>query len=404
MSAPFDIDLDDPGLLLRDDVLADPGPLYDALRRDAPVWQIPGQQSFVVVDPVLIKDAVGRTTELSSNLVSLLHRDERGCPVTFDIAPAGDPVHVLATADPPAHTRHRKVVQQRLSPAAVARIEPSLRSWCDERLALMLASGGGDVVERISNPIPALAICALVGAPLEDADRLVDLVLRTGALLDGVTDLDGMAHASVAALEIVTYADAQLSRARAQPPPARGDLAGVLVDAVDEGAIDVGEARDMLVQLFNAGTETTASLIATSLETVARRPELQDELRDEPGRIPDAIEDVLREDGPFQFHYRWTTTEIMLGDTVIPAASRVLLMWAAANRSSTSGPHFAFGRGAHFCIGAPLARLEARVALEQVLAQTSSIRLDPQHPPARRPSVFLRRHTSLPVRVTRAVE
>ena len=119
------------------------------------------------------------------------------------------------------------------------------------------------------------------------------------------------------------------------------------------------------------------------------------------------LEQILREDGPFQFHYRFAPDDTMLAGTRIPAGSRILLMWAAANRPSPDDgvaddgdrlpPHFAFGRGLHFCLGAPLARLEARVAIEQLLAATSAISLDPERPPQRRPSIFIRRHTALPL-------
>jgi cytochrome P450 family 144 len=86
-------DLDDPKLLFSENVLEDPGPLYDQLRRDAPVWRIPGQDTYLVSDPSLIREAVGRTSEFSSNLVSLLYRDEGGGPISFDMAPLGDPIH-----------------------------------------------------------------------------------------------------------------------------------------------------------------------------------------------------------------------------------------------------------------------------------------------------------------------
>jgi cytochrome P450 len=138
----MDLDLDDPTLFLRDDVLADPRPLYDTLRRRAPVWRLPGQDTYLVADPALIREVVGRPAEFSSNLVSLLHSDGNGCPVGFPVAPLGDPVHVLATADPPVHTRHRTLLQPHLNAAAVGRLEPTLRKVVDERLAPMLAPGG----------------------------------------------------------------------------------------------------------------------------------------------------------------------------------------------------------------------------------------------------------------------
>jgi cytochrome P450 len=151
--------------------------------------------------------------------------------------------------------------------------------------------------------------------------------------------------------------------------------------------------------------------LSTALETLACDRALQARLRAEPELIPGVIEEILRSDGPFQFHYRYTPADTSLGGVDIPAKSRVMLMWAAANRptpgapapellspDATAGrtaPHYAFGRGLHFCIGAPVARLEARLALVGVLAATTNFELDPAHPPTRRPSIFIRRHATL---------
>jgi cytochrome P450 family 144 len=153
--------------------------------------------------------------------------------------------------------------------------------------------------------------------------------------------------------------------------------------------------------------------MATTIEMLARDQSLQDSLRQQPDLIPEALEDILRSNGPFQFHYRYTSVDAVLGGTTIPANSRVLLMWAAANRPARDGsvaltakgqdvrgaPHYAFGRGLHFCIGAPLARLETKVVTEQILRRTSRITLDEQEEPRRRPSISLRRHVSLSVRL-----
>jgi cytochrome P450 len=123
----------------------------------------------------------------------------------------------------------------------------------------------------------------------------------------------------------------------------------------------------------------------------------------------------MRRDGPFQFHYRFTRSDTVLDGTPIPADSRVLLMWAAANRPDLDQtpdmdrgsadkrrvPHYAFGRGLHFCIGAPLARLEARVVIERLLQRTPGLTLDAERPPARRPSISLRRHFTLPAVLAR---
>lgn len=409
----MDLDLSDPGILLRDDVLADPRRFHDTLRRDAPVWQIPGQDSFLVSDPMLIREAVGRPEDFSSNLVSLLHDDGHGCPVAFRMAPYGDPIHVLSNADPPLHTRHRRLLQSHLSPAAVGALEPAITDIVLEHLTGLLVPEPVDVVATFSDPVPARTICELIGLPPSDSPFIVRSVGDTGALLDGVTDLDGMARAAHAALELTGYVQDRLAGALQRPAAERSGLLGVLAEGVESGDVTADEVRDMLVVLVSAGSETTASLIATAVETLALDAELQQRLRREPARIPAAIEDLLRTDGPFQFHYRWAPADTSLGDTRIPVGSRVLLMWAAANRPSpteavptsegTDGrgpaPHFAFGRGLHFCIGAPVARLETRIALEQLLARTASIVLDPRDAPTRRPSIFIRRHATLPVRV-----
>jgi cytochrome P450 family 144 len=404
-------DLDDPMVLWSEDVLADPRPLYDVLRRDAPVWRLPGQATYLVSDPGLIREAVARPDDLSSNLVSVVHLDRVGCPVTFEMGMVGDPMHVLATADPPAHTRHRKLLQPHFNPAALAGLEAVLCDIVDEQIAPLIAIGRGDVVSGLSNAVPARVICHVVGVAQEQATFVTERVAATAPLMDGVADLDGMVAAGAAALELMDFTQAQLEWARGRSTNARAGLLGVLVDAIEAGVLDDDEARNLVVLLFNAGTETTSSLIANTIETLARDAELQDALRRDPERIPAALEDVLRDDGPFQFHYRWSTTDLDLGGTRIPANSRVLLMWAAGNRpspddrgdlhdgpgNSATGTHLAFGRGLHFCIGAPLARLETRIAVARLLARTSRIRLDPDHPPERYRSIFLRRHASLRV-------
>ncbi|MFZ4669300.1 MAG: cytochrome P450 [Microthrixaceae bacterium] len=415
MSGPADLDLAEPGVLLRPDVLDDPRDFHDALRADAPIWQVPGQDTFLVSDPRLIREAVARTDDFSSNLVAVLHDDGTGCPVAFRLSRPGDPVHVLSTADPPIHTRHRRLLQHHLAPAAVAELEPEIGRIVDDCLDHLLASPAADAVPVFTDAVPIRTISLVLGLPVADADRLVRLVRETGTLLDGTADLDGLGAGAVAALELTGYVEEQLQASLASEIGDRRGLMAVLADAVESGELNVGEARDILVVLVSAGSETTSSLLATAVETLAVDAGLQAGLRRDPSGIPDAIEVMLRTDGPFQFHYRYVTGDTELGGMAIPARSRLLLMWAAANRpvpgaeaivdaadGRGAAPHFAFGRGLHFCIGAPLARLEARVALERLLARTESIDLDPDRPPTRRPSIFIRRHETLSIRTQRS--
>jgi cytochrome P450 len=418
----MEFDLNDPSMLLRADVLDDPRPFYDHLRRVAPVWQIPGQDTFLVSDPALIKEAVGRTDDFSSNIVSLLHDDGNGCPVPYRISNYRDPIHVFSTADPPEHTRHRRLVQPHLSPAAVADLEPEVVRIIDEQLALVLDAGRLDIVAAFSDMVPARTVCVLLGLPDEDSAKVIEFTLGTGALLDGVTTLDGMGAAATSAIELAVHMHQRMDEMLARAPQDRRGMLGVFADQLEAGEVNRDEVSAMLTVFVTAGSETTASLMATCIETLARDRQLQSRLRAEPELIPNAIERILRNSGPFQFHYRYTPADTSIGGVAIPVHSRVLLMWAAANRPASNAsnafdapevgevldlearplPHFAFGRGLHFCIGAPVARMETRLALERLLGATAAIELDPQSPPTRRPSIFIRRHATLPVVVEKA--
>ena len=402
-------DLSDPGVLLSEAVLADPRPLYDQLRREAPVWRLPGQDTFLVADPGLVREAVGRPADFSSNLVTLLRRGPDGCPVPYQLLAFGDPTNVLATADPPIHTRHRRLLQQHLSPAAVASLAPAIEALVDEQLTPLLGAGPVDAVAGLTDPVPIRTVCELIGLPDPPTDRLTDLVARTGALLDGMVDAEGVTAASAAALELGVLVHTALDAALAVPPDERRGLLAVFGADLTEGEVTEDEVKNMLLILVSAGSETTASLLATAVETLAADPARQTWLRAHSDEIPVFVEDLLRADGPFQFHYRHAPADTGLGGVAIPAGSRVLLLWAAANRPAPDGPadgprppHYAFGKGLHFCIGAPIARLEARQALEQILGRTAAITLVPDDHPTRRPSIFLRRHARLPVVLTPA--
>jgi cytochrome P450 family 144 len=405
-------DLGDPSIVFRPDVLDDPTALYVQLRTEAPVWEIPGAATFVVTSCEAVTEAVGRTDDFSSNLASLVFRGDDGCPRPFDMAPLGDATHVLATADPPVHTAHRKLLQPHLTPACVDRLESDVVAMVDALLAPVLAAGGGDVVPALADPLPMQVIARVIGLPAEDVPRLVRLVLDVDEILTGIGDADGMARAASAAMEQATYLAGHLHRVLADPGAAEpGTLLAVVAPAVTRGEATVEEAVGMLVQLLSAGSETTTSLIASAVQALADDPNLQGTLRTDPAVIPAFLEEVLRLEGPFRFHYRTTRRPTTLQGVAIPAGARVMLMWAAANldehahadatelRLDRAAPrgHLAFGRGIHFCIGAPLARMEARVAIERLLATTSRVRPDPAGQPRLHPSIFMRRLAALPV-------
>ena len=407
-SEPYD--LDDPGLLFRPDVLDDPVRLHRQLLEQAPVWEIPGTATFVVASERLVSEAASRTEDFSSNLTSLLYRGEDGRPRTFDMAPLGDPFHVLATADPPHHLIHRKLLQPRLTPARVALMESEMQSICDDLLEPYVAAGGGDLMSALADPFPARIIARVIGLPMEDAVELVALVLETNEILSGVVNADQMKRAVRAAAETHDYLSRHLRAALSKPDDGTTLLAAI-AGAVNDETITVDQGLGMLIQLVAAGTETTTSLIGIAARHLGTHDSLQKRLRNDTSAIPLFVEEMLRIEAPFRFNYRTATRDTTLGDVAIPARSRVLLMWAAANLdvSGREDPlrvsveherptsHFAFGRGLHFCVGAPLGRVEARVAMERLLGHERGFRLDPAGPPRLRPSIFIRRFERLPL-------
>ncbi|MEY4004833.1 MAG: hypothetical protein RLZZ221_929, partial [Verrucomicrobiota bacterium] len=205
----------------------------------------------------------------------------------------------------------------------------------EEQFAPLLARRGGDLVADFSDVVPARTICTIIGIPDAEAPRVIDLVAGTGALLDGVTDPDGMVTAMGRAGELYTFVADQLGRALERVPGERSGLLAVLGEGISNGTFTVNDVHSVLLTLVSAGSDTTASLLATATERLARDQDLQSALRREPARLPDAIDDILRDAGPFQFHYRYVPHDTVLGEVAIPAHSRVMVMWAAANLSDS---------------------------------------------------------------------
>jgi cytochrome P450 len=250
----------------------------------------------------------------------------------------------------------------------------------------------------------------VVGLPVEDADRLLVWAMTGTEVLAGTTTPERMQQVMAKTAEFAAYLAEHLGRALAAPvdQPAPGVI-GELARGVREGLISEHDGVSILVVLAGAGGESTSSLTGSAARILAEQPQLQRELRARPQWIPRFVEEVLRLESSFRGHYRHVVRDTQLGDVKLPQGSRILLLWAAANRDPGTFPnpdsvdihrpglreHLAFGRGTHFCVGARLARLEARVILEELLARTHSFSLDPRRPPRYVSSIFVRRHAEL---------
>jgi cytochrome P450 len=229
-------------------------------------------------------------------------------------------------------------------------------------------------------------------------------MLGSTLTIDELTELIGRSG------EIQTWLTDQLSTAITEPGE---DLLGAVARGVQDETFSDVEAIIILHTLLSAGGESTTSLLGNAVRILAEQQELQQHLREHPEQIPTFVEEALRLEPPFRYHMRSVPNDTTLGGVDMPAGATVLLLWGAANRDDTEFErpdevdlqrptprhHVAFGRGIHHCVGAPLARIEARNVLTVLLARTTSITLDPEQAPQWVDSLMVRRHEQLPVRL-----
>ncbi len=320
---------------------------------------------------------------------------------------------VLGTTDDPDHARHRQVLRSAFVPSAIARLEPSVRAIAGELFDAFVPAGRGEFIEAIAAPLPGLAIAELLGIKAESRHEFGRWSsLAVDALTGGDVALYNEAKATIGGHIDVGLAERDALVAAGQPCP--DDVLTLLAAARREGTMTAHEARYVGYQLLVAGHETTTSLIGRLLYRLIERPELMAQLRAHPELIPAAVEEGVRFDAPAHGLFRTNAEATEVHGVAIPARSKIQLLFAAANRDPRRfeqpdefridrdrheiGRHVGFGWGVHHCIGAPLARLETRIAFEELLARMADIELDGQ--PQRNQSFVLHGLTRLPLRWT----
>jgi len=396
-----------PAEWLSPEFLEDPYPRLAWLRRCAPVHQVGASRVFLVASWQGIEEALADPA-CSANLTGVLIRGASGEPEGRAFGGVGDASAVLATADPPLHDVHRHVVQPVLAAGRVVALEPALRERVARRLAPFVAGGGGEFTAAVSDPIPSEVISGLLGFPEEDLADVMGWAMQGGAMLAGTIGAPALRELMRETGRLTAYLARHFAAHRRGAP-----VLDALLAAVEEGALTPGQAIGIGVVLVGAGGESTASLVGSAVRILAERPALQARLREAPRLLPSFVEEAVRLESPFRGHYRAVLRPTRLGGVALEAGDRLLLLWASANRDEARferpdeldlarrhpRDHLGFGRGIHFCVGAALARLEARVILEELLARTRSFALDPLLPPAYVPSLFVRRLARLPLRV-----
>ncbi|WP_156688900.1 cytochrome P450 [Mycobacterium sp. Marseille-P9652] len=400
--------LDDPVQLFGAEALQNPGRLYDRMLAEAPVHRIGDSVFYAVCGWDAMQEAVDRVEDFSSNLTATMVFHDDGTVTPFDMGPAGGAAHALATADDPAHALHRKILLPHLSAKRVRIIEEFADQTADRLWEENLRDDRIEWMSAVANRLPMMVVARLLGLPEDDVDNLIRLGYATTTLLDGVVTPDQLEAAFAAALELSGYVTEHFEKASG------GTEQGLIPDLAARcrsGELEQLPALGIMLTLFSAAGESTASLLGSAAWILADRPDIQRQVRENPGLLGTFIEETLRYEPPFRGHYRHVWRDTTLAGVDVPADSHLILLWGAANRDpahfeapnefrldrSGAKGHLTFGRGVHFCVGAALARLEARIVLGKLLNRTTW--LEAADVGEWLPSILVRRRTRLELAV-----
>ncbi len=380
--------------------LQDPYPLYECMRATGPVHRIGDSEFYAVCGWDAVNDANSRPEDFSSNLTATMTYTADGAVKPFQMDPLGGPTHVLATADDPAHATHRKMVVRHLAAKRIRALERFVAATADQLWNDGVHDGRIEWMGVMANRLPMMVVAELIGVPDTDVTQLVKWGYAATQLLEGLVSADQLEASGVAVLELACYITERLTQAGANP---QDNLLGELATACAAGELSMLSAQSMMITLFAAGGESTASLLGSAAWMLAHRPDIQQQVRENPELLGAFIEETLRFEAPFRGHYRHVLNDTTLGGVDLPADSHLLLLWGAANRDpdhfdtpgvfrlgrAAAKGHISFGKGAHFCVGAALARLEAQIVLRMLLDRTSVIEVADVGPWL--PSILVRR-------------
>jgi cytochrome P450 len=382
--------------------------IYDALVASGPVHRMPlldGSEGWMVTgydaarsaltDPRVVKGGPGHGPYITE--------------LPPDIAAAID--HHMLSLDPPDHTRLRRLVSAAFTRRRSERLAPRIQELTDTLLDRLAERDEVDLVAEFAYPLPITVICELLGIPEEDR---AEFRAWTGPLVAG--GVAGVEAYTAAATALVHYVRELLDRKRREPAD---DLLSALLAVREEdggaapGRLSEDELTSMVYLLLLAGHETTVNLIGNGVRALLVHPDQLARLRAEPDRIAAAVEELLRYDGPLQSAIpAVTAAPVEIGGVPIPAGEIVVISLLAANRdparlpeadqlnlSRPESPHLAFGHGIHHCLGAPLARLEARIAIGSLVTRFPDMRLAaPAAELVRLPGLLMNGLVALPVR------
>ena len=385
-----DIDLDAINYFRTDALYADPYPYWAHLRQQCPVTQEPHKNVFMVTgydeaiavyhDQATFSNCNSATgpfakfpVPLEGDDVTALIEEHR------DGLPFGDQ---LPTYDPPKHTAHRGLLMRLITPKRLRENEEFMLELTDRRIDEFLPDGHCEFIGQYAGPYTLLVIADLLGVPESDHERFMIELLHKSPLSMGHKPLEYLYETFTAYIE---------ERRR---DPQEDVMTGLATATFPDGTLPpVDDVMRIAANLFAAGQETTARLLGMSVQTIGDRPEVQQQLRQDPSLVPVFVEEMLRLESPIKGTFRLSRVPTTIGGTEIPAGSTVMVLPGAANHDPrefedpdtlrldrpNGRQHIAFGHGIHTCAGAPLARAEANVSIGRLLERTTDIRISERH-------------------------
>ena len=401
---------------------------YRAMRKEAPVLRLdgerfgrPGEDVFcvsrlddvlaVLRDPTSFSSRFGTpAAKVSPELLARLREvDAQGWPN----------VSTMLTEDPPSHTRYRRLVSAAFTPKRIADLEPAIRVICNDLVDRFAGRTEIEFIAEFGVPLPIRAVAAVLEVPDDHQREFKRWADASVAAIGRSISDDARVEAQRTIVEQQHYFASQLEARRVEP---RDDFLTDLVqaelpageDGGSGGPLNTAEMLSIIRQIQVAGSETTTSLMGDLLVIFASQPDLMGKLHDDPSLIPSVVEEALRYASPNQGMFRICREDTMLGGVMVPKGATLWVMFGSANRDESAwtdpdvfdpdrtdmSRHVAFGKGIHVCLGAALARLEARVAIEVLTARLASVSLVPGAPLRYAPSGILRGLERLDLRIT----